>query len=572
MLAFVRTFFAALFALVAFFTIPVVLLLAVAVLGEAGPKDHSWLTIRLSGSLLEYYGPPSLEEIFGDRPTCLMEITENLEKAAVDDRIEGVLFRLEGVAVGPGKLDEIRAGIRSVREAGKPVYAYGTWLGDAEVYLGSECDSLFLFPKGRAYLTGRGVTIEHVKKTLDLLDIVPWLHTVGDYKSLSELFTVEHSSPETLENVEWFVGDIAARTDSVLAANLGRTVPDIEAARSRVVLDAHEAVERGLADELLWWDELVERLKGPRDDWRTVSSPDYAEIERSSVGLSGRAKIAVVHAQGFVGSGGDDGWDPVLGLMMGVDRVVDDLEEASDDDHVDAIVLRWDTGGGATDGGERIARAVKQARERKPVVVSVADVAASAGYTMSYAANVIVCPANGVTGSIGSVFGKLDTRGFWRKLGVTFDDVRFSPNAWLFSDVHGFTDEQWTRIAEDHQASYEEWIADIAEARGVTPEEIDAVGGGRVWSGAQGLEHRLVDRLGGFDVALAAARELAELEPGAAVEIEHLPRPKSPIELLLEGDLGPAAATHLLRAARDSFLARRAERPAEWAREPLRVR
>ena len=571
MLAFLRTFIAVLLALGFFVLVPAILLIIVASFGDPGPRDHSWLTFRLSGSLLEYYGPPSLDEILGDRETCLMEITENLEKASVDDRIDGVVIRLEGFHIGLGKLDEIRAGVRRVREAGKPVYAYGSYLSDGELYLASECDSLFLFPKGRVYLTGRGVTLEHYRGTLDLLDVDPLLHRTGEYKSASELFTDTQSSAETLENVDWLVKDVSRRADSVLAANLERDPASIDSLRSRIVMDPEEAVERGIADGAIWWDELVERLKGPRDEWRSISSPDYAKIERKSLHLSGKPHIAVVHAQGFVSSSGEDRWDPVVGLVMGIDRVVDDLDAVREDDDVRAVILRWDTGGGATDGGEAIARAVSRLRSEKPVVVSVADVAASAGYTMSYPANLIVCPANGITGSIGSIFGKANVRGFWEKLGVTYDDVRYSPNAWLFSSLHGFAEGQWERLTEDHWEGYHEWVAEIAAARGVEPEEIEAVAGGRVWTGAQGLERHLVDRLGGFDEALDAARELADLEPGTRVTLQHYPLEKSPIEILLEGKLGVGVLGELAREARESALLRRARRPAEWAWEPVRV-
>ncbi len=572
MLAFVRTFFAVILAMLALILVPTILLVAVSLVPDSGPEDGSWLTVSLSGSLLEYYGPPTIENILDDPPTCLMEITENLEKAAVDDRIEGVVFRLDGLRIGLGKLDEIRAGIRKVQSAGKPVYAYAAYLGDGGLYLASECDSLFLFPKGRLYLTGRGATIEHVKGTLDKLDVEPLLHRIEGYKSAAELFTTEHASKEPLENIAWLVGDIGGRADSVLAANLGLTGADIEAMRARVVLDSEEAVERGLVDELLWWDEFVDRLKGERDDWRAIASSEYAGIDRESLELTGKTRFAVIHAQGFVTSDGDDRWDPVMGLAMGIDRVVDDLDAAREDDDVKAIILRWDTGGGATDGGERIARAVGRARDEKPVVVSVADVAASAGYTMSYPANLIVCPANGITGSIGSIFGKMNARGLYEKLGVTFDDVPFSPNAFLFSGVHGFTDDQWARIGEDHWAGYHEWVGEIALARGVDASEIDAVGRGRVWSGAQGLDRNLVDRLGGFDEAVEAARELADLESGEKVALEHFPKLKSPIETILEGRFGAAVAGEAIRSLRGSVLGRLTGRPEEWAWEPIRVR
>ena len=205
MLAFLRTFAAVVFAFAFVVLVPLLVLGMAAMLGDTGPRDDSWLTIGLSGPLLEHHEPPTLRTLFEDPPPHLMQITENLEKAAVDDRIPGVILRLGGVRTGAGKLDEIRAGIRRVKEAGKPVYAHGEFLADADLYLASECDSIFLAPKSDVFLLGRGAQIQHLKGTLDLLDIRPQIHTIGEYKSVSELFTREESSPEALENLEWVV-------------------------------------------------------------------------------------------------------------------------------------------------------------------------------------------------------------------------------------------------------------------------------------------------------------------------------------------------------------------------------
>jgi protease-4 len=276
-----------------------------------------------------------------------------------------------------------------------------------------------------------------------------------------------------------------------------------------------------------------------------------------------------VHAQGFVMSDGDDRYDTVVGLAMGADRVVDDLNEATDDDGVRAIVLRWDTGGGATDGGELISRAVARARKEKPVVVSIADVAASAGYMMSYPANSIVCPGNGITGSIGSITGKFNVRGLWEKLGLTYDDVSFAPNAFLFSELHDFTPAQRAIIEKDHWDMYNEWIDDIARARNLSFEEVDSVGRGRVWTGRQALDHGLVDALGGFDEALAEAKRLADLDEDAKVTLEHFPRERSPWELLMSGDLSVSTVGAVLWDLRES-LARSSRVSSRFAYEAVR--
>lgn len=569
MIAFIRTFFAVILAVAFLVTVPLFLGIALYLFGDTGPQRDSWLSIRLSGALLEHYPPSTLRTFFEDPPPCLAEITENLEKASVDDRIDGVLFRVDEFGAGAGKLDEIRAGIRRVQAAGKPVYLYSNALTEGGLYLASACDSTFLFPKGRVYLLGRGAAIEHLKGTLEKLDVHENFHAIGDYKSAVELFTRKESSPEALENIRWLFDDLSASFDSTLAADLRIAPGGIAQLRERAILNPEEAREEGLVSEILYFDELEDRLRGQYSEWRMISSEGYADVDRHSLGLTGRPKIAVVHAQGFVMSDGDDRYDTVVGLAMGADRVVDDLNEATDDDGVRAIVLRWDTGGGATDGGELISRAVARARKEKPVVVSIADVAASAGYMMSYPANSIVCPGNGITGSIGSITGKFNVRGLWEKLGLTYDDVSFAPNAFLFSELHDFTPAQRAIIEKDHWDMYNEWVDDIARARNLTFEDVDSVGRGRVWTGRQALDHGLVDVLGGFDEALAEAKRLADLDEDAKVTLEHFPRERSPWEMLMSGDLSVSTVGAVIWDLRES-LGKVSRVPSRFAYEPVR--
>lgn len=571
MAAFFRTFLAVIFAMLFLAFVPLVMLVGIALLGETGPRDDSWLTVRLDGELLEHYGPPTLRELVHQPPPCLMEITENLEKAAADDRIAGVLFRIDPFWAGLGKLDEIRSGIRRVKDAGKPVYAYASFLTDEGVYLASECDSLFLFPKGKIYLLGRGSVSEHWKGTFEKLDIHDQFHATGEYKSMVELYTVKESSPETMENRRWVMEDLAAAFDRTVGANRSLSEEDLAGLRETAILPAPDAVAAGLADDLLWFDELTDRLRGHHRVWRTVSSQDYADVDRGEVGLNGRNAVAVVHAQGFVASSGEDRWDGMWGLTLGPDRVVEDLQHAWEDDDVRAIILRWDTGGGAIDGAQKIMRAVARARAEKPVVVSIADVAASGGYMMSHPATSIVCAENGITGSIGSVIGKLNLRGLYEKLGVTFDDLSVAPNAFLFSGLHDWTPEQWQRIGEDNWRTYREWVEDIAADRGLTFDEVDAAARGRVWTGRQALERDLVDSLGGFREALDEARRLADLPEGAPVRLIHFPEPRNPVDLLLSGDFRLAAASDVAREVWQALTPQN-RLPGTFALEPFRGR
>jgi protease-4 len=551
MMAFARQVLAVLvaFAILAFF--PLVLFVLLMLAPQAPIPSHAYLSIELREPLMEHYGPPRLGTLLHENPPCLMEITENLEKAAVDDRIQGVIFTLDGFSAGLGKIDEIRHSIREVQAAGKSVYAYASEMTDDGIYLASACDSAYLFPQGTVYFLGMGATIEHIKGTLEKLGIHEQIHRIDEYKSAAELFTSKESSPQTLDNIRWIMEDMSKAADSALAENLSIPRDSLVALRNRAIFRGEGAVSAGLVDRTMFWDELVEKLGG--DDLETVTSAEYSEVSRKEVGLEGSARIAVVHAQGFVATDGDDRFEPVVGLTLGADRVVEDLETVTEDDRVRSIVLRWDTGGGATSGAERIARAVQKARQKKPVVVSIADQAASGGYMMSQHANRILCPGNGITGSIGSVTGKLNLRGLFEKLGVTVDDIALSPNAFLLSPVHDYTEAQWAAIQENHWGWYRDWISEIADLRGMTVEEVDAAARGRVWTGRQAQDLRLIDELGGFDDAVRVAKELADIDRDANVSFVHFPPKRTLLDVVLEGNYEEIAAASLQSVLRSAL-------------------
>ncbi|HET9888327.1 MAG TPA: S49 family peptidase, partial [bacterium] len=172
---------------------------------------------------------------------------------------------------------------------------------------------------------------------------------------------------------------------------------------------------------------------------------------------------------------------------------------------------------------------------------------------MSQNANRILCPGNGITGSIGSITGKLNMRGLLEKLGVTLDDFALSPNAFLFSPVHDYTEAQWAAIQENHWAWYREWISDIAELRGMTVEEVDAAGRGRVWTGRQAKDLRLIDDLGGFEDAVRVAKELADIDRDAHVAFVHFPPKRTLVDVLMEGNIDEIAAASFRSIFRGTF-------------------
>jgi protease-4 len=231
--------------------------------------------------------------------------------------------------------------------------------------------------------------------------------------------------------------------------------------------------------------------------------------------------------------------------------VVRDLEDASQDDNVAAIVLRIDSPGGDVLASDAIGHAVARARAAKPVVVSMVDVAASGGYMMAYRANHIVALPTTITGSIGSITGKFNARGLYDKLGLTKDFVTRGSHPFLDSDYHDWTAAEESLVVRQHWQDYREWVEDIALKRGLAAADVDSVGRGRVWSGQQALERKLVDELGGMRRAVDVARELAQIPSGEASHLVHYPREKGLLDVLEErSELFAGVAAQWMRAAR----------------------
>jgi protease-4 len=230
------------------------------------------------------------------------------------------------------------------------------------------------------------------------------------------------------------------------------------------------------------------------------------------------------------------------------------------------VVFRIDSGGGDALASDTIGRMVERVNRKKPVVVSMVDVAASGGYHIAYPARTVVAGGSTITGSIGSITGKMNARGFYNKLGLTKDGLGTGPNGDFYSDYRGWTPEEAAKVGENHWASYDRWIRDIARVRGLAVADVDSVGRGRVWTGRQALERRLVDRLGGLDEAVRVAKEAAGIDSTAKVTLVHYPRPEGIWAALLGTNFGEIGG-----AALNRWVGERVEALRALERSPLEV-
>ena len=542
MKSFIKTFFAVLVANIILVALVFVFVVGIGASMKAGKKpevkEGSYLVIDIYGDIMAYDPPQNIpESLIGDKPETLHRILSNLEKARVDDRIAGVIFKLSrNNGLGLGMIEEIRGEILKIREAGKPVYAYSDGLEKKTVLLASACDSIFMPPPGEVYFVGLGMTVMYTKGLLDKLGIRSDIHKIADYKSAAEMVMRKNMSPEAREMRTWILEDIWELTMGAVSEGRGLSEEKLIECMEYAIFTAEEAVEAGLIDEILYFSELKDKLKGEDDDeLETVGQEDYAKVTRESVGLKGKKRIAIIHAHGLIG-GRKSQVNPMLGVMMGHETVAANLLEAAEDDKVGAIVFRVDSGGGESLASDLIMHAVDRAMEKKPVIVSMVDVAASGGYYIAYHATRMVANRMTITGSIGSISGKFNTTGMYNKIGITFDSITMGPNALMMSDHADFTRAQRKRFVENHWDGFNRWLGDVAEHRGMTFEEAEKLAHGRVWTGRQALENGLIDELGGLDRAIELAKAEAGIDAAEEVTLVHLPKSKGLLEAIMGGD------------------------------------
>jgi protease-4 len=460
----------------------------------------------------------------------------------VDDRIDGVIFKIsQNNSLGYAAIEEIRGAIHKIQEKEKTVFAYSDGLDRKSLFLASACDSIFMPISSEVWFIGSGITRSYVRAMLDKLGIKPNLHKIDEYKSAAEMVVREDMSPEAREMINWIMDDIWDVTMAALYQDRGISEEEAVEMMEYAMFMAEEAKDSRLIDEVLYWDELIDRLKDEDDEkLRTVSQSKYADVERKKVGLKGKKKIAVVHAQGTI-AGRKSYIDPWLGIIMGHHTVGKDLRRVKNDDKVAAVVFRVDSPGGESLASDFIGREITKLSAEKPVVASMVNVAASGGYHITFVADKIVADPSTITGSIGSISGKFNTEAFYNKLGITYDHVYRGPNADMWSAQSDFSPEQRKRFEENHWQGFNMWLENVSEKRGIPMEELRTLAMGRVWTGKQALENGLIDELGGLDRAIELAKELADIPADEGVTIVHYPKSKSLIEMITSGG-GPLAA------------------------------
>ena len=518
--------------------------LILAALRQSSPsiRDNSVLALRVAGPLPDYVPDDPLRKLLGAPDYSLSNLVLQFKKAKVDNRIKAVVLEINMSGAGWGKAEEIRDAVADFRTSGKPVYAYMEFGMNKEYYIATACDQIYMAPPGELFITGLAADVMFFRGSLDKLGVYPDIYQIGKYKSAGDTFTQKQMTDAHREYINSFIDDLFGRYVGAIAKARGKSFEEAKAMIDEAPFGAEKAKQMGLIDAAVYRDQLDKELKGKfgykeSENLRTVRGAEYKDVSPESLGLNTGERIALIYATGSIGSGRSEN-SPTGDQSIGSDTLVKALADARDDTSIKAIVIRVDSPGGSGLASDIIWHAVEGAKEKKPVVISMGDVAASGGYYIATGAHKIVAQPSTVTGSIGVVAGKPVMKGFYDWIGVSNEYVLRGRQAGIFRETEKFSPEERAKFEEwIKNTYYEDFVPKVAKGRNKDFAYIDSIAQGRVWTGSQGKERGLVDEFGGLDHAIDMAKQLAKIPADKGVQRVILPYPRTLLqELLNTGD------------------------------------
>ena len=503
---------------------------------EPAVPSNSTLVLRVGGNLSEIAPADVVSYVRGVRTPTVRSIVDNLRKAKVDSRVRAVLLKPTGFE-SPfwGKVQEIRDAVLDFKSSGKPVYAYLEYGGDREYYLATAADKVYLMPSATLDVVGVATYELFLRGTLDKIGAYPDLHHIGEYKTAVNTFTQKGFTPAHKEMDESLNRDLYDQIVRGIADGRKKNEEDVRALIDQGPFLPEDALRAGLIDDVAYEDQVDDKLRAGERRLR-LDGDDYARVSTTSLGLNRGPRIAVIYAAGEI-TGGRSGFDPINGAVVGSDTLIDYIRQARKDSSIRAIVLRIDSPGGSAAASDAIWRELqisKTERADRPLVASMSDLAASGGYYIAMPAQVIVAQPSTLTGSIGIFGGKVVTGGVYEKLGAHIESTSIGKNAEIESPARQFNQGELKKLNDQLQSFYDQFVEKVADSRHSTPEQIDMIAQGRVWTGRQAKQNHLVDELGGLDRAIAIAKQRAKIAADSDVEIVVYPPRKSFYELLSE--------------------------------------
>lgn len=503
---------------------------------------------------LQETAPGALLALAQGTPLTLADLHGGLAAAAADPDVAALFIRGSGGLAGAAQAEEILEALAPFKASGKPVYGFVQDVGPADLadfLVLAQADRLWMQPSGSFLPAGLSLRTAYLRGLLDRLGVAPEFEQFREYKGAADTFTQTRMPEPQREAATALLKTVDTVLTGGIATARGLSREKVVALLEAAPLSADAAHAGGLVDALAYEAAVREQVLADAGDEADFAPLAAYAADRAPF-ASGTA-IAVVHGVGPIVAGeappeGPFGAEPVIGSTTMARAIAD----AAADEDITAILVRIDSPGGSASGSDEVWHAIRAARDKgKPVIASMGSVAASGGYYIPSAADLIVANAATITGSIGIVGGKFALGGLLDELGIAVDGVATTRNADLWAPDARFSPEQRARFRAWLEDGYEDFKARVAAGRGISAPAVEAVAKGRIWAGRDAAERGLVDRIGGFGTALAAVRELAGLAPDAPLSLHSYPRPRSLREELLGVGVQAGAAARALALAAD---------------------
>lgn len=515
----------------------------------AEPAPSVVAHVHLSGALME---SPVVDPfgLMAGQVISLADLVDLMETAGADEDLKAVVLTYDRMSFGFGQLEEIRRSINRLKGAGKKVYVHAEGMTTFSYALLSTGDHLSVAPQSSLWLTGIYGESLYLRSLLDKIGVQGDFMHMGAYKSAAEMFTRTGPSGPARENVNWLLDGYYDVLVGMIAESRGKSVDQVRELIDNGPYLADQALEEGLIDAIETRPAFLARIKREIEGPVTIDNR-YGHKKGPQINLtspfaffsvlseifkvspkSTKDAVAIIYVQGAIVPGHSQ---PTLfgaagGAYSGDIRKA--LEIAAKDDSIKVVVMRVDSPGGSAEASEVILNAAKQVQVKKPLVVSMGDVAGSGGYYISCGANAIFADAATVTASIGVVGGKLITTDMWSKLGVDWVGYQRGANADIFNSMRPFTDAQRKLFEGYMEEVYEVFKGHVTEGRGEKlTKPLEQMAGGRVYTGRQALDLGLVDHIGGLQEAVEHAAALVSL---ADYDVRVIPEPKDFITQLMD--------------------------------------
>jgi protease-4 len=507
--------------------IVVILAFSLIRLGSRPPTiaDGSTLIMKLNGEVPER-APTEVPIPFFEQqsPLTVADVWLTLRKAAADSRIRAVLFEPENLQIGWARMQELRAELQQFRKSGKPLVALLRTPGTREYYLATTADRIYMMPEDMLDLKGLRVEAMYWKGTLDKVGIQADVIHAGRFKDYGDVYTRESMTPETREVLndvlDQFYGDLTA----TIAGARHKTPEQVRSILDKGPFNGTQALAEGLIDANGFEDALTNDLQKRLNQSELTKLGLRAYVKTPApAGVEGHTRIALVVGEGEItrGSGNSDWSDEDTGIRSGGFTKL--LRQVGDDSSIRAAILRINSPGGDGIASDDILHAAEELSHKKPVVISMGDLAASGGYFISMTGDPIVAYPNTLTGSIGVVFLKPDVHGLYDKLGIHVDILQRGQFAGLYSISTPPTPAEQDKLSSQVEDFYHAFLARVAAGRKKPYETVEPLAQGRVWLGAQAKGNGLVDELGGLDRAIELVKQKAKI--GAQEQITLVPYP-----------------------------------------------